>query len=165
MPRTHRRAALALALAATLSLGTAGAALAGPKAPAPKPAAKVVKVVKVAAQVTLRVNPVTSTPATTDYRAVVTVKAPKTVVTGTYRLLDGGAVVGSGTLVSGAASVPLDLAPGTHRLTAVYSGTAKVNGAGSKVVVVPVPVPVEEPETPVDEPTAPVDEPTAPAEG
>lgn len=133
MHRSPRRAALALALATTLSLGTAGAALAGPKPPAPAPAAKV------AAQVTLRVTPVATTPATTDYRAVVTVTAPKTVVTGTYQLLDGTSVVSSGALVSGAASVPLDLAPGTHRLTAVFSGAAKVNGAGSKVVVVPVP--------------------------
>ncbi|GIG37029.1 Ig-like domain repeat protein [Cellulomonas pakistanensis] len=155
MPRSPRRAALALALAATLTTGTAGAALAGPKAPAPKPPAKVTKVVKVAAQVTLRVTPVASTPQATDHRAVVTVKAPKTVVTGSYQLLDGGTVVGSGALVSGAAGVPLDLAPGTHRLTAVYSGTAKVNGAGSKVVVVPVPVPVAEPDA----------EPVAPAEG
>lgn len=134
MSRSPRRAALALALAATLSLGTAGAALAGPKAPAPKPAPKV------AAQVILRVTPVAATPATTDYRAVVTVTAPKTVVTGSYQLLDGATVVGSGTLSAGAATVPLDLAPGTHRLTAVYGGAAKVNGAGSKVVVVPVPV-------------------------
>lgn len=134
MSRSPRRAALALALAATLSLGTAGSALAGPKAPAPKPVAKV------AAQVILRVNPVTTTPATTDYRAVVTVTAPKTVVTGSFQLLDGTTVVGSGTLASGVATVPLDLAPGAHRLTAVYGGAAKVNGAGSKVVVVPVPV-------------------------
>lgn len=134
MPRSPRRAALALALGATLSLGTAGAALAGPKAPAPKP------VPKVAAQVVLRVTPVATTPATTDYRAVVTVTAPKTVVTGSYQLLDGATVVGAGTLVSGAAGIPLDLAPGAHRLTAVYGGAAKVNGAGSKVVVVPVPV-------------------------
>lgn len=157
MTRTHRRAALALVLAATLTTGTAGAALAGPKAPAPKPPAKVVKVVKVAAQVTLRVTPVTSTPQTTDHRAVVTVKAPKTVVTGTYRLLDGATVVGSGTLASGAASIPLELTPGTHRLTAVYSGAAKVNGAGSKVVVVPVPVPVVEPEAPVEDPDVPAE--------
>lgn len=150
MTRTRRRATLALALAATLSLGTAGAAVAGPKAPAPKPPVKVVKVVKVAPQVTLRVTPVASTPATTDYTAVVTVKAPKTVVTGTYRLLDGTTLVGSGTLVSGAATVPVDLAPGTHRLTAVYGGTAKINGAGSKLVVVPVTAPVEEPEAPVE---------------
>lgn len=135
MHRSPRRAALALALATALSLGTAGAALAGPKPPAPVPAAAA----KVAAQVTLRVTPVATTRVQTDYRAVVTVTAPKTVVTGTYQLLDGASVVGSGALVSGAASVPLDLAPGTHRFTAVYSGAAKVNGAGSKVVVVPVP--------------------------
>lgn len=135
MPRSHRRATLALALAATLSLGTAGAALAAPRAPKPPVAPS-----KVAAQVTLQVTPVATTRSTTDYTAVVTVKAPQTVVTGTYQLLDGTAVVGSGTLVSGAARVPLDLAPGAHRLTAVYGGTAKVNGAGSKLVVVPVPV-------------------------
>lgn len=135
MPRSPRRATLALALAAALSLGTAGAALAAPRAPKPPVAAA-----KVAAQVTLQVTPVATTRSTTDYTAVVTVKAPQTVVTGTYQLLDGTAVVGSGTLVSGAARVPLDLAPGAHRLTAVYGGTAKVNGAGSKLVVVPVPV-------------------------
>lgn len=136
MPRSHRRATLAAALAATLSLGTAGAAVAGPNAPAPKPP---VAAAKVAPQVTLHVTPVATTRSTTDYTAVVTVKAPQTVVTGTYQLLDGTAVVGSGTLVSGAARVPLDLTPGAHRLTAVYGGTAKVNGAGSKLVVVPVP--------------------------
>lgn len=136
MPRSPRRATLALALAAILSTGTAGAALAAPKAPAPRPP---VAAARVAPQVTLHVTPVATTPSTTDYTAVVTVKAPRTVVTGTYQLLDGAAVVGSGTLVSGTARVPLDLAPGAHWLTAVYDGTAKVNGAGSKLVVVPVP--------------------------
>jgi hypothetical protein len=137
MPHTRRRPALALALAAVLSLGTAGAAVAGPKAPAPKPP---VKAAAVLPQVTLRVTPVASTPATTDYTAVVTVTAPRTVVTGTYRLVEGGIVLAAGSLVQGSARVPLDLAPGQHQLTAVYDGSAKVNGAGSKVVVVPVPV-------------------------
>jgi hypothetical protein len=149
MPRS-RRAVLALTLATALSLGTAGAAVAGPKAPAPKPPVKVVKVVKVLPQVTLRVTPVTRTAVPTDYTAVVTVKAPKTVVTGTYQLLDGSTPVASGALVAGGATVGVDLAPGTHRLTAVYSGDAKVNGAGTKVVVVPVPAPVVAPEPPVE---------------
>jgi hypothetical protein len=136
MPRSRRRAALALTLATALSLGTAGAAVAAPKAPAPKPP---VKVVKVLPQVTLRVTPVTRTAVPTDYTAVVTVKAPQTVVTGTYQLLDGSTPVASGALVAGAATVGVDLAPGSHLLTVVYSGDAKVNGAGTKAVVVPVP--------------------------
>lgn len=149
MHLSPRRTALTVALVAALSLGTAGAAVAGPKVPQPKPAAKVVKVLP---QVTLRVTPVSSTPQTTDHTAVVTVKAPKTVVTGTYRVLDGGVLVASGTLVQGSARAAVELAPGTHRLTAVYSGAAKVNGASTKVVVVPVPAPpVEEP---VEEPAA-----------
>lgn len=136
MSTSPRRTALALAVAAVLSAGVAGTAVAAPAPKVPAPPA----VAKVLPQVLLRVTPVAATPSTTDYTAVVTVKAPAhTVVTGSYQLLDGGAVVASGQLAAGAASVPLDLTPGTHRLTAVFGGAAKVNGAGSSLVVVPVP--------------------------
>ncbi|WP_170223979.1 hypothetical protein [Cellulomonas cellasea] len=36
--------------------------------------------------------------------------------------------------------VVVDLAPGTHQLTAVYDGSAKVNGAATKTVEVLVPI-------------------------
>lgn len=138
MPATRRRAAAAVALTLTAALGlaTAGTAVAAPKKPAPAPPA----VVKVLPQVQLRVNPVAKTPAVTDSTATVTVKAPAgTPVTGTYRLLEGDTVLGAGTLTGGTGKVAVDLAPGTHRLTAVYDGTAKVNGAATKVVEVLVP--------------------------
>ncbi|WP_282944212.1 Ig-like domain-containing protein [Cellulomonas endometrii] len=95
---------------------------------------------KVAAQVLLQVTPVARTAVTTDYTATVTVKAPaNSAVTGTYTLVEAGAVIASGSLVGGSARVQLDLAPGTHKITAVYSGAAKVNGASTKEVVVAVP--------------------------
>ena len=148
MISNRRRAAVCAGLAAVLSVGlsagTVGAASAAPKKPAPA-------VTKVAAQVLLRVNPVQATPETGDHTATVRVKAPaRTVVTGTYQLLDGGVVVASGTLAAGTAKVVLDLEPGTHKLTAVYGGAAKINRAATRsVVVVPAEVvaPVE-PETP-----------------
>jgi hypothetical protein len=136
MTHTSRRIAAAAALVIALSAGTASAAVAAKPAPAPAPPA----VSKVAAQVLLQVTPVARTAVRTDHTATVTVKAPANAeVTGTYSLVDGGAVIASGTLVRGAASVTLDLAPGAHRLTAVYSGAAKVNGASTKDVVVGVP--------------------------
>ena len=61
-------------------------------------------------------------------------------MTGTYLLTERNAVVGSGTLVGGTGALTLDLAPGKHRLTAVYSGSAKLNGAATKVVEIVIPV-------------------------
>lgn len=138
MQSTRRRTvAAALALATALGLATAGTALAAPKKPAPAPPA----VVKVLPQVQLRVNPVAKTPQPGDFTAVVTVKAPAGApVTGTFQLVEGAAVLGSGSLAAGTGTVAVDLAPGTHRLTAVYGGSAKVSGAATKVVEVVVPV-------------------------
>jgi hypothetical protein len=137
MTRTPRRIAAAAALVVALAAGTASAAVAAKPAPAtPAPPA----VSKVAAQVLLQLTPVARTAVRSDHTATVTVKAPaNAVVTGTYSLVEGGAVIASGTLVRGTASVTLDLAPGAHRITAVYSGAAKVNGASTKEVVVAVP--------------------------
>ncbi|AEE45887.1 Ig-like domain-containing protein [Cellulomonas fimi] len=133
-----RRIAVVLSVTAALGLATAGSAAAAPKQPVPAPPA----VAHVLPQVQLRVNPLPETPAPGDVTATITVKAPaNTAVSGTYRLLDGGVVIASGTLASsGTGVVAVDLAPGTHRLTAVYDGAAKVNGAATKNVEVLVPV-------------------------
>lgn len=135
---SSRRIAAALTVCAALGLATPGGAVAAPKQPVPAPPA----VAKVLPQVQLRVSPLTKTPAPGDVTATVTVKAPaNAAVTGTYRLLEGGVVLGTGTLAAGGTGVVVvDLAPGTHRLTAVYDGSAKVNGAVTKNVEVLVPV-------------------------
>lgn len=141
MPTSRHRAGLALALAASLSIGLAGGAVAAPK---PKPAPSVsVKtkatpppVTKVAPQVQLAVTPAKKA-AYGTYVARITVKAPaNTKVEGTYRLLEGATVLGEGTLVAGTASVTVVLPDGSHTLNVVYSGSAKVNGASVKTVVV-----------------------------
>lgn len=137
MITARRRAVLALALSAVLSLGAAPGALAGPKAP-PRPSTPVAAAT-VAPQVLLRVVPVETTVATTDFVATVTVKAPRgAFVSGTYELRDGSTVVAGGALVGGVATVALELVEGRHRLVAVYSAPAKKNGASSKLVTVTV---------------------------
>lgn len=146
----RRRAGLALALTATLALGLASGATAAPKAvPAPpavaaqKPAS-VAPAPKPAAQVQLRINAVDGVLGA--YVATVTVKAPaNAAVEGAYQLLDNGVVVAEGVLTGGQAVVSLGLVEGLHALSVVYSGSSKINGAGSKVVVVDAPVVAPEP--------------------
>ncbi len=80
---------------------------------------------------------VTSTPNPSILGAAVTLVATVTppAATGTVQFLDGGTVLGTGTLVSGAASISSStLVQGTHPITAVYSGDA--SNAGSTSVVV-----------------------------
>lgn len=142
MNTLRTRAAAAVALAAALTLGTVGAASAAPKPkPVAAPAAHSAAATTVPAQVQLHVAAGTAG----QVVATVVVKAPgNAAVTGDYQLVDGGVVVASGTLTAGTAQVALTLTEGTHTLVASYSGAAKVNGAGTKVVIV-APAPVVEP--------------------
>ncbi|MDT0167312.1 Ig-like domain repeat protein [Actinotalea sp. AC32] len=152
MSTTTRRRALALALCTAVALGPASAAVAAPKSPtsstktttrtATKPTTKPVAkpAPKPLPQVQLRVNPVSTTVDPTDYVVTVTVRTTTgAAVAGDVTLTDDGVVVGGGTLARGVWTSPVTLAEGTHPLRAVFSGTAKVNGAGSKVVLVTTP--------------------------
>ncbi|TYL55071.1 hypothetical protein FXB39_05645 [Nocardioides sp. BGMRC 2183] len=74
-------------------------------------------------------------------RAVVTVTVAATGLTptGTVQIREGARVVGTARLVDGTAKVRIRrLAPGRHRLTAVYAGSAAVEGSTSSAVVVRV---------------------------
>ncbi|GGC02235.1 Ig-like domain-containing protein [Cellulomonas carbonis] len=154
MSTTTRRRALALALCTAVALGPASAAVAAPKSPSSstktttatkqtskpttKPVAKPAP--KPLPQVQLRVNPVSTTVDPTDYVVTITVRTTAGgVVAGDVTLTDDGVVVGGGTLARGVWTAPVTLAEGTHPLRAVFSGTAKVNGAASKVVLVTTP--------------------------
>jgi subtilisin family serine protease len=82
-----------------------------------------------------------SAPAGAPVAAVVTVRGRTAAPSGTVELREGSKVLGTGTLVvSGRTGtvtidVPRDLRRGTHRLTAVYGGSADVTGSHATAVL------------------------------
>jgi hypothetical protein len=79
------------------------------------------------------VNP-SKTGQTVKFTATVT--SPTTSPTGTVTFMDGSTTLGTGTLAGGKTSFSTStLSAGPHNITAVYNGTANIEGSTSAVLV------------------------------
>jgi Bacterial Ig-like domain (group 3)/FG-GAP-like repeat len=75
-------------------------------------------------------------PAGRIVRLTATVNSPTTVVTGSVTFMDGANVLATVSLAGGKATYGLaSLSPGTHKVTAVYHGTANIAGCTSPQLV------------------------------